>query len=146
MGDLNGQGHSKAVLLAVLIMIAPPFLFAVDVIGKGLLEETHALSRCCRDLLKPRGSFGETTRSMFENKIQKLFFLCIKTSDFLKQSCNASVGTGLVDVSFEIFVAECNYFCFLLTDQRGPCTVRSMEWTSSDTHMLPTLLCTAPTK
>lgn len=34
MGDLNGQGHSKTVLLAVLIMLAPPFLFAVDIIGK----------------------------------------------------------------------------------------------------------------
>lgn len=36
MGDLNGQGHSEAVLLAVLIMLAPPFLFAVDIIGKGI--------------------------------------------------------------------------------------------------------------
>lgn len=36
MGDLNGQGHSKAALLAVLIMVAPPFLFSVDVIGEGI--------------------------------------------------------------------------------------------------------------
>lgn len=36
MGDLNGQVHSKAVLLAVLIVLAPPFLFAVDIIGKGI--------------------------------------------------------------------------------------------------------------
>lgn len=34
---------------------------------------------------KPGDSPGETTRSLFENQIQKLFFLCIKTSDFLKQ-------------------------------------------------------------
>lgn len=116
---------------------------------KEFLEEMHAFSRCYRDFLKPRDSFGETTRPLFENKIQKLFFLCIKTSDFLKQSCNASVGTGLVDVSFVLRLLLPRvqfYFCFLLTDQRGPCTARSMEWTSSDTHMLPTPSCTAPTK
>lgn len=45
-------------------------------------------------------SLGETPRSLFENQIKKLFLLYIKTSDFLKQSWNASVGTGLVDVSF----------------------------------------------
>lgn len=37
-------------------------------------------------------------RCLFENQIQKLFFLCIKTSDYLKQSCNNSVKTGLVNV------------------------------------------------
>lgn len=109
MGDLNGQGHSEAVLLAVLIMLVPPFLFAVDIIVKGILEETSAFCRCYREFFKPRDSLGEIPRSVFENQIKffmyKMFFLykmffCIKTSDYLKQPCNALMGTGLVDVSF----------------------------------------------
>uniref|UniRef100_A0A8D2QJX7 WD repeat domain 82 n=1 Tax=Zonotrichia albicollis TaxID=44394 RepID=A0A8D2QJX7_ZONAL len=128
MGDLNGQGHSKAGLLAVLIMVAPPSLLAVDVIGKGLLEETHAFSRCYRELLKPRDGFGEATRSLFANKIQKLFFLYIKTSDFLKQSCNASVGTGLVDESFVLRFLLQRVQLFLLPPDRPKRTLYSKKY------------------
>lgn len=63
------------------------------------MEETH---KCVLQVLEGTSSLGivleKAPRSLFENQIQKLFFFCIKISDYLKQSGNSSVKTGLVNV------------------------------------------------
>lgn len=66
--------------------------------------------------------------SLFENHIQKLFFLCIKASDFLEQSCNASVGTGLVDVSFVLRFLLQRVQLFLLLPGRPKRTLYSKKY------------------
>lgn len=73
-------------------------------------------------------SLGETPRSLFENQIKKLFLLYIKTSDFLKQSWNASVGTGLVDVSFVLRFLLQRVQLFLLPPDRPKRTLYSKKY------------------
>lgn len=68
-------------------------------------------------------------RCLFENQIQKLFFLFIKTPDHLKQSCNSSMKTGFFNVvSFGVSFLLQWVQLFLLPPDRPKRTLYSKKY------------------